>query len=322
MKKSMLKILALDSTAEVSSVAVCEGEKILSQITVNTGNTHSQTLLPAVESALNLAELKVDNIDVFACSVGPGSFTGVRIGVATVKGLAFGKVSELTEGIEFALPTIFSHAETPSSAIQLQSGQDFNDILEPGFYSIPNTAVSGTLLNKPWSSTATGGLYVTVEGDGMGKCQIAHALSKDYGAIYERSYYQSSWGAWKAVYNGGGKILWTGGYYMTAGQNATLSEPISAQPTGIVLVFGRYLDGAAQDNNFIHCFVPKAFVSEMNGYGHTFILAANRFAVIATKYLYVNNDRITGHADNNISGTANGITFNNAGFVLRYVIGV
>lgn len=91
MKNSELRILALDSTADVSSVAVCEGEKLLSEITINTGNTHSQTLLPSVEMALKLADLSVDDVDLFTCSVGPGSFTGVRIGVATVKGLAFGK---------------------------------------------------------------------------------------------------------------------------------------------------------------------------------------------------------------------------------------
>lgn len=240
---------------------------------------------------------------------------------ASGRGVAFGKVSE-KEGVEFAMPTFFSYAETPASAIQLQSGQNLNDILEPGFYSIPNTAVSGTLINKPWTSTATGGLYVTVEGDGMGKLQIAHKLSKDEGEIYERSYYQSSWGAWSRVHNGNGKILWTGGYYMTAGQNATLSEPITAQPNGIVLVFSRFLDGAAQENNYFHFFIPKAFVAEKNGFGHTFIMAANRFAVVATKYLYINNAQITGHVDNNATGTANGITYNNAGFVMRYVIGV
>lgn len=238
------------------------------------------------------------------------------------KALAFGKVSELTEGIEFALPTVFSHAETPSSPIYLQSGQDFNNILEPGFYAIPNTAVGASLLNKPWTSNATGGLYVLVEGDGMGKLQIAHKLSKDEGEIYERSYYQSSWGAWSRVHNGNGKILWTGGYYMTVGQNATLSEPITAQPTGIVLVFSRFADGAALENNYFHFFIPKAFIAEKNGYGHTFVMAANKFAVVSTKYLYINNTQITGHADNNATGTANGITYNNAGFVLRYVIGV
>ncbi len=91
MKNNDIKILALDSTAEVSSVAVCQGEKLLSEITINTGNTHSQTLLPAVEQALKMAELDVDDIDIFACSTGPGSFTGVRIGVATIKGIAYGK---------------------------------------------------------------------------------------------------------------------------------------------------------------------------------------------------------------------------------------
>ena len=84
-------ILALDSSAEVSTVAVCKDEKLLSEITINTGNTHSQTLLPAVEQALKMAELTVNDIDVFACSTGPGSFTGVRIGVATIKGIAYGK---------------------------------------------------------------------------------------------------------------------------------------------------------------------------------------------------------------------------------------
>ena len=91
MSEKKLKILALDSTAEVSSVAVCEGDKLLSEITVNTGNTHSETLLPAVEQALLMAEVTVDDIDLFACTTGPGSFTGVRIGAATVKGIAYGK---------------------------------------------------------------------------------------------------------------------------------------------------------------------------------------------------------------------------------------
>ncbi len=91
MKEKKIKILALDSTAEVSSVCVCEDERLVCEVTVNTGNTHSQTLLPAVEQALRMAEMSVNDIDVFACSTGPGSFTGVRIGVATVKGIAYGK---------------------------------------------------------------------------------------------------------------------------------------------------------------------------------------------------------------------------------------
>ena len=86
-----MKILALDSTAVVASVAVCDGEKLLACYTVNAGNTHSETLLPMVESALKATDLTVDDIELFALSEGPGSFTGVRIGAATVKGLAFGR---------------------------------------------------------------------------------------------------------------------------------------------------------------------------------------------------------------------------------------
>ncbi len=86
-----MKILALDSTAVVASLAVCEDEKLLSVFTVNNGNTHSETLLPMVESSLKLLGLSANDIDLFALSEGPGSFTGVRIGAATVKGLAFGK---------------------------------------------------------------------------------------------------------------------------------------------------------------------------------------------------------------------------------------
>lgn len=86
-----MKILALDSTAVAASVALCEDEKLLAVYTVNLGNTHSETLLPMVESVLKTADMTADDIDLFAVSEGPGSFTGVRIGAATLKGLAFGR---------------------------------------------------------------------------------------------------------------------------------------------------------------------------------------------------------------------------------------
>ncbi len=85
-----MKILALDSTALVASVALCEDEKLLGELTINNGNTHSQTLLPMVEFLLKQFDLTPQEIDLFAATEGPGSFTGVRIGAATLKGLAFG----------------------------------------------------------------------------------------------------------------------------------------------------------------------------------------------------------------------------------------
>ena len=86
-----MKILALDSTAKVASVALCEDEQLLGELTLNNGNTHSQTLLPMVEFLLNKFDLSPLDIDLFATAAGPGSFTGVRIGVATLKGLLFGQ---------------------------------------------------------------------------------------------------------------------------------------------------------------------------------------------------------------------------------------
>lgn len=84
-------ILALDSTAQTGAVALCRDEKLIASFTLNTGNTHSETLLPSVEAALTLGGMTADDVDLFACANGPGSFTGVRIGAATIKGLAFGK---------------------------------------------------------------------------------------------------------------------------------------------------------------------------------------------------------------------------------------
>lgn len=103
-----MRILAVDTSAVCASVAVTENGKILSECSTNTGLTHSRTLMPMIDSALKNGEISIDSIDYFACSVGPGSFTGIRIGVAAVKGLcdALGKkcipVSTL-EGLAYNL---------------------------------------------------------------------------------------------------------------------------------------------------------------------------------------------------------------------------
>ncbi len=83
-----MKILGIESSATSASVAVCVDGKITAQSFSNTGLTHSQTLLPMVESTLTIAGVSIRDVDFFAVSNGPGSFTGVRIGVSAVKGMA------------------------------------------------------------------------------------------------------------------------------------------------------------------------------------------------------------------------------------------
>lgn len=84
-----MKVLALESSAKAVSVAVCENGVILAQGYQNTGLTHSVTMMPLLENMLEKASLKLDDMDVIAVAAGPGSFTGLRIGVSAAKGLAW-----------------------------------------------------------------------------------------------------------------------------------------------------------------------------------------------------------------------------------------
>lgn len=82
-----MKILALDSSGIVASVALLEDDTLLAEYTVNYKKTHSQTLLPMLDEVAKMTELDMETIDAIAVAAGPGSFTGLRIGSATAKGL-------------------------------------------------------------------------------------------------------------------------------------------------------------------------------------------------------------------------------------------
>ena len=82
-----MKILALDSSGLVASVAVMEDDNLIAEYTMNHKKTHSQTLVPMMDEVRNMIELDLATIDAIAVAAGPGSFTGLRIGSATAKGL-------------------------------------------------------------------------------------------------------------------------------------------------------------------------------------------------------------------------------------------
>lgn len=83
-----MRILAIDSTAVPASAAVLEDQTVLGEFFIHTKQTHSQTLMPMIDSVLKATMTKIEEIDLFGVSSGPGSFTGVRIGVSCIKGLA------------------------------------------------------------------------------------------------------------------------------------------------------------------------------------------------------------------------------------------
>lgn len=82
-----MKILALESSGLVASVAVMEDQKMIGEFTTNFKKTHSQTLLPMLDELIKTLDMELSDIDAIAVSKGPGSFTGLRIGSATAKGL-------------------------------------------------------------------------------------------------------------------------------------------------------------------------------------------------------------------------------------------
>lgn len=86
-----MKILAVDTSATSASVCVAQENKIIGEFSINTALTHSQTLIPMIEQLAEKTGVTLDNIDAIAVNAGPGSFTGVRIGVAAVKGIAFSR---------------------------------------------------------------------------------------------------------------------------------------------------------------------------------------------------------------------------------------
>ena len=83
-----MKILAIDSSSLTASVAIVEDDITIAEYTVNYKKTHSQTLLPMLDEIVKMTEQDLQTVDAIAVAAGPGSFTGLRIGSATVKGLA------------------------------------------------------------------------------------------------------------------------------------------------------------------------------------------------------------------------------------------
>jgi len=83
-----MNILMIDTSGPACGVAVSQNGKIVCELQLTSGKTHSQRVMPMVDRALEMCEMSVSDIDLFGAVVGPGSFTGVRIGVSTVKALA------------------------------------------------------------------------------------------------------------------------------------------------------------------------------------------------------------------------------------------
>ena len=80
-----MKVLAVDTSSKYASVAVIEDGRIIKELYEESEREHSETLMPMIKNILEEVNLKLEDFDLYACGVGPGSFTGIRIGIATIK---------------------------------------------------------------------------------------------------------------------------------------------------------------------------------------------------------------------------------------------
>ena len=127
-----MRILGLDSSGLVASVAVVEEGNMLAEYTVNYKKTHSQTLLPMLEEVAKMIELDLNSIDAIAVSGGPGSFTGLRIGAATAKGLGLALEKPLihiptVDGIAYNL---YGHQDLVCPLMDARRNQTYTGLYE------------------------------------------------------------------------------------------------------------------------------------------------------------------------------------------------
>lgn len=263
-------------------------------------------------------------------------------------GIAFGKIAELDNTAEFEFEAkfnspVYGKALGMDRLPAIPSNSDLNNYREPGCYAIQRNTIAETCSNIPvdragrlevWSATGEG-----IRPEQYSYIRQRYIPYNSSNAVWEREITRSSDNVWRYydwwrstltpsasnfVYHTS-KILWgenmTSGIYMTDEHTINLLEAVSAQRHGIVLVFCTY--NGVDDTNYDweSFFVPKQLVA-LSTSGHTFILGRGKFSSVGTKYLYIRDTSITGHADNVLTGTANGIAYANNKFVLRYVIGV
>lgn len=253
-------------------------------------------------------------------------------------GVSFGKPAEKSGVAEFDFATEFNKPVSGKAlgmdrVPAVPTNGNLNAYTEPGCYAVPTAAIATTVSNIP--KTVAGRLEVwstTGEGNGSDKNNYVRQVFKPYTLdtpTYERDITQENGGDW--VYgnwtitsmNTTNKLLWAGLWHMNAEHIANLSELITDQPTGIVLVFCYYGNETDHDWAWNTMFIPKSMIALNTGWtGYSFECNNAQLGTVGRKYLYIENNRIRGHASNINTGTANGVTYANNKFVLRYVIGV
>jgi tRNA threonylcarbamoyladenosine biosynthesis protein TsaB len=138
-----MKILAIGTSGKNCTVAITEDAKVIKEININDGLTHSQNLLPTIDKIFRDTSMDLKDMDYYACSIGPGSFTGIRIGVATIKGLCLG-VDKKVVGVPSLLALAYNVKEFKGYIVSCIDAR--NDNVYAGIYD--NTSPTPTLVGN------------------------------------------------------------------------------------------------------------------------------------------------------------------------------
>lgn len=112
-----MKILAIDTSSEICSVALLENDNLIDEINLDNGRTHSENLMPILDELVKRNNLSLNEINLISCSVGPGSFTGIRIGVASIKPIA--EVLNIKVASVTSLETLAKNVENGNTIVSL-----------------------------------------------------------------------------------------------------------------------------------------------------------------------------------------------------------
>ena len=133
-----MKILSIDTSSSICSVALLEEDRTVDVLNLDDGKTHSENLMPLIDEILNKNSVDIKNIDLLACCVGPGSFTGIRIGVATIKPIAEVlniKVASITS-LEALARNVETENKTIVSLIDARNNQVYCGIFDENYENI------------------------------------------------------------------------------------------------------------------------------------------------------------------------------------------
>lgn len=290
----------------------------------------------------NAVEFGMDMLDEYGTKIGNGLTVYTTSGIdanATLEHEILTQINTPITGSYYYITTTFYGSKSTTSnrsqfALPYNSSSDYNMYFRyyyDGAWTSWTKLVKSQMANQEviYGTTTSGTAIEAINPcTSSNNCAIGNGgYSSNIGATniygYDVNIFTKSNFSINGREYGVNKVLWSGSSHMNGSQYAYLSEAISAQPHGIVLVFSEYDNNAGTANNsgFTDFFVSKKVVSSHNACGHYFpsLYAWNRNCI---KYIYFWDTYLKGNSVNTSTATVGGITYNNTWCALRYVIGV